>query len=167
MRKHLVGAAIGAIAMVGTVVVAGNVAAGADGTGGKSFRLALSGAQEFSATGAPINPHGNADRGTATLTLNQGQGRICWSFGAITLTAGEALPHVAHIHKAPPGLAGPVVVDIFGGNAPVPAPTAYPTGTSCVSASRDVVKDIRKNPEDYYLNLHNAQHPEYQDLLAA
>jgi hypothetical protein len=127
--------------------------------GGRPFSLALSGANEFNDAGQPINPHGNADRGSARLTINPGQEEVCWTFGAITLTAGEALPHVAHIHRAPPGVAGPVVVDIFGTATSAPAPTSYPTGTTCVHGDRDVLTAILRDPGAYYLNLHNAEHP--------
>lgn len=127
--------------------------------GGRPFSLTLSGANEFNAAGAPINPHGDADRGSAVLTVNLGQETVCWSFGAITLTAGDALPHVAHIHVAPEGIAGPVVIDIFGGAAAAPAPTSYPTGTTCVHGDRDVLLAILQDPSAYYLNLHNVQHP--------
>ena len=127
--------------------------------GGRPFNLALSGANEFNAAGAPINPHGDADRGTVQLTINPGQEEVCWSFGAITLTAGEALPFAAHIHEAPAGVAGPIVVDIFGGTAAAPAPTSYPTGTTCVHADRDELLEILRDPDEYYINLHNAQHP--------
>lgn len=157
MRRYVVRGALLVGALVGALLVGGPAAA--DGTGGRPFRLALSGAEEFNAAGNPINPHGDADRGSAVITLNQGQERVCWQFGGITLTAGEALPHVAHIHRAPPGFGGPVVVDLFGTGTTPPAPTAYPTGTTCVHADAEVIKEIRQNPEDYYVNLHNAQHP--------
>ena len=127
--------------------------------GGRPFSLALSGANEFNAAGAPINPHGNNDRGSVVLTINPGQEEVCWTFGPITLTAGDALPHVAHIHRAPAGIAGPVVVDIFGGTGPVPAPSSYPTGTTCVHGDRDVLTAILRDPSAYYINLHNVQHP--------
>ncbi len=144
-------------AITSAVVFAGTALA--DGTGGRPFRLEMSGANEFNTAGQPINPHGDADRGSVVLRLNQGQERICWEFGPITLTAGEALPRVAHIHEGAPGFGGPVVVDLFGTATTPPAPTAYPTGTTCVHADADVIKDIRQNPEDYYINLHNQQHP--------
>jgi hypothetical protein len=127
--------------------------------GGRPFSLALSGANEFNASGAPINPHGDDDRGSVVLTINPGQEEVCWSFGPITLTAGDALPFVAHIHVAPAGIAGPVVVDIFGGSGAVPAPTSYPTGTTCVHGDRDVLTEILRDPGAYYINLHNVQHP--------
>ena len=93
------------------------------------------------------------------MRLNPGREEVCWTVGAITLTSGEALPHVAHIHLAPAGVAGPVVVDLFGGSAPVAAPTSYPTGTTCVPAPREQIRAIILDPAAYYVNLHNAQHP--------
>jgi hypothetical protein len=50
------------------------------------------------------------------------------------------------------------VVDLFGTPTTPPAPTAYPTGTTCVHADADLIKDIRQNPESYYINLHNVPH---------
>ena len=144
-----------AVGLVASLVVSGSGLAAS----GRPYALALSGANEFNAAGAPINPHGDADRGTGVITVNPGLGEVCWTFGAITLTAGDTLPFVAHIHEAAAGVAGPVVVDLFGGSAVAPAPTAYPTGTICVPADRDTLKAILQNPTAYYVNLHNAQHP--------
>ena len=154
-RARVVGAAVAA-AMLGSVLLSATTVAD---DGGKPFRLALSGANEFNAAGVPINPHGDADHGSITLRLNPGQEEVCWSVDELTLTAGDALPHVAHIHLAPAGVAGPVVVDLFGGSAPVPAPTSYPTGTTCVPAPREGIIAIIQDPAAYYVNLHNAQHP--------
>ena len=154
-RARIIGATIAA-ALSASILLSGITLA--DG-GGKTFRLALSGANEFNASGVPINPHGDADRGSITLRLNPGQEEVCWSVDELTLTSGEALPHVAHIHLAPGGVAGPVVVDLFGGSAPVAAPTSYPTGPTCVPAPRDGILAIIHDPAAYYVNLHNAQHP--------
>lgn len=156
-KRWMVRGGLWMAAVAGALLLAGP--AGADGAGGRPFRLDLSGSNEFNAAGDPINPHGDADRGSVVLTLNQGQERVCWTFGEITLTAGEALPHVAHIHEAPPGAGGPVRVDLFGTPTTGPAPSSYPTGTTCVHADADRIKDMRQNPENYYVNLHNAQHP--------
>jgi hypothetical protein len=153
-RRTVWGSAVAA-ASLATALAAG--AAGADG-GGRPFRLAMSGAEEFNAAGAPINPHGDADRGTIELRLNPGQQEVCWTVGALTLTSGEALPHVAHIHRAGPGVAGGVVIDLFGTAATGPAPTSYPTGTTCVPAARALLLDILHDPAAYYVNLHNVPH---------
>src|SRR5919106_945424 len=155
-RKLLpVVAAVVALA-VGLLVVP----AGAD-SGGQPFNIALSGANEV-----PENPHGAADSGSVLLTFNQGQGEVCWTFGPLTLTAGDTLPFAGHIHEAPVGVAGDIVLTLFGA-PPVPegttipaTPTAYPTATSCVTGvDPALIKEIRKNPQDYYVNLHNTQHP--------
>jgi hypothetical protein len=153
-RVRVIAVAVAA-ALLGPALMSGTTIA----DGGKPFRLAMSGANEFNAAGVPINPHGDADRGVITLRLNPGREEVCWSVDQLTLTAGEALPHVAHIHLAPAGVGGPVVVDLFGGSAPVPAPTSYPTGTTCVPAPREGILAIIKDPSAYYVNLHNAQHP--------
>lgn len=142
----------GIAAVVAVTLAVGGFAAADDG--GRPFSGTLSGAEEV-----PTNPHGAADNGSFTLTLNQGQGEVCWSFGALTLTAGELLPFAAHIHEAPAGVAGGIVVDLFGTATTPAAPTAYPTGTTCVAADPAQIKDIRQNPSAYYVNLHNATHP--------
>jgi hypothetical protein len=135
-RVRVIAVAVAA-ALLGPALMSGTTIA----DGGKPFRLAMSGANEFNAAGVPINPHGDADRGVITLRLNPGREEVCWSVDQLTLTAGEALPHVAHIHLA------------------VPAPTSYPTGTTCVPAPREGILAIIKDPSAYYVNLHNAQHP--------
>ncbi len=118
-----------AVALAVAVLAVGGVAyADHSGGGGRTFRLLLTGAEEV-----PTNPHGAADRGTATLRLNAGQQEVCFSFGELTLTPGEPLPFAGHIHRAPAGQAGDVVIGLFGGAAG-PAPTSYPTAERCVFA---------------------------------
>jgi hypothetical protein len=120
----------------------------------KRFAIRLSGAAEV-----PENVHGDADHGSVVLTLHQAAEEICWSFGELTLTAGETLPHMAHIHQAPVGEPGPIVVTLFGPPAgTTPAPTSYPTDTVCVAASFEIIKAIRKDPSAYYVNMHNMEH---------
>ena len=148
MHGRIVGPAVAALA-IGTALLAGTAGAA---NGGRPFRLEMSGAQEFNSQGIPSNPHGDADRGTIELRLNPGQEEVCWSVSELTLTAGEALPRDAHIHEAPAGIAGPVVIPLFSAST---APLSYPTGTSCVTAPRALILEILHEPSAYYVNLHN------------
>lgn len=156
-RRLIVLALATAVGVASTFVI--GTAAGA-GNGGRPFSLRLSGADEV-----PVNPHGDADNGSVKLTINPGQRTVCWQFGELTLTASEALPFAAHIHEAPAGVAGPVVIPLFLPPEPptpgVPTPpTEYPTDKQCVdNVDRSLIVDIFQDPSSYYVNLHNAQHP--------
>lgn len=59
--------------------------------------------------------------------------------------------YAAHIHEAPPGVAGPVVVPLA---APVDGLV-----NGCVPVDLDLAADIVNNPMDYYVNVHNAPFP--------
>ena len=109
--------------------------------GGRKFTTTLTGAAEVP---GPGDPDGS---GTATITLNHGQGQVCWE-----LTVSDIAPATAaHIHVAPAGVAGPVVV-------PLSPPTSG-SSSGCASADRDLIKAIIQNPEQYYVNVHNAEYP--------
>jgi hypothetical protein len=136
---------------------------------GRPFQLDLSGAEEV-----PENPHGDDDRGSVRLTINLGQRTVCWRFGELMLVETQDLPFAGHIHEGPRGVAGDVVLTLFGApsnelqppdglgvadNTP-PAPTSYPTGTVCVEGvQRSLLRDIFRSPQNYYVNLHNDEHP--------
>jgi hypothetical protein len=81
------------------------------------------------------------------VTLNQGQSEICFE---ITVS-GIAPATAAHIHVAPAGVAGPVVV-------PLTPPTSG-SSSGCVSVDPGLIKAIRQNPSAYYVNVHNADFP--------
>jgi hypothetical protein len=107
-------------------------------TGGRPLTATLTGAAE-----AP-GPGDTDGTGTATLRLNQGRGKVCFVLTARNIT----LPATgAHIHVGATGIAGPVVVGLT-------PPDASGISSGCVNASRVTIKAIRKNPSNYYVNIH-------------
>ena len=107
----------------------------------KTLTTDLSGAEEVP---GPGDPDGS---GFAELTLNQGQGTITYELTVSNIDPAMA----AHIHEAPAGVAGPVVVTL------VPPTSGSSTGVAVVDP--ELIKDIRKNPENYYVNVHNRTYP--------
>lgn len=110
-------------------------------TGGRPIIVSLSGAEEAP---GPGDPDGS---GTAIFTLNQGQGEVCFELTAENIAPAAA----AHIHRAPAGVAGPVVI-------PLVPPTEGSSG-GCVAADPDLIMEIRQFPERFYVNVHNALFP--------
>jgi CHRD domain len=128
-------------------VAALTLAASADAIGGAKRVTSLNGAEECSATACNTgDPDGS---GLADITLNVGQGSVCWD---ITV-ADIALPATAaHIHEAPAGQPGPVVV-------PLSPPDASGHASGCTSADPTLIQDIVDNPAEYYVNVHNVDFP--------
>jgi CHRD domain-containing protein len=109
-------------------------------TGGRPLTATLTGAAEVP---GPGDTNGT---GTATLKLNQGRGKVCFVLTAKDIT----LPATgAHIHVGAAGVAGDVVV-------PLIPPDASGISGGCVNASRATIKAIRKNPSNYYVNIHTS-----------
>jgi len=92
------------------------------------------------------------DTGTATIEIDRNARTLCY---AIT-TQNVALPLLAaHIHVAPVGEAGQVVVPLF--TQPVNAATVQRT---CLTGlDKNLLKAIIRDPQDYYVNVHNAPFP--------
>jgi hypothetical protein len=108
--------------------------------GGRPLEATLLGANEVP---GPGDPDGS---GHADVTLNQGQGEVCFD---ITVQDIDPVTN-AHIHVGAAGVSGPVVV---GFNPAV-------NGLSgCVPADAELIKTIRKNPAGYYVNVHTSTFP--------
>jgi hypothetical protein len=106
------------------------------GTGGAPRVTTLSGAEEVGGG----DPDGS---GFASIQLNVGQARVCWE---VSFT-GIGMPFAAHIHEAPAGVNGPIVVPLA------------PIAEGCASADRSLIRDIVANPAAYYVNVHNDEFP--------
>ena len=108
-------------------------------------------------TGATEVPPGDLDgTGTATIRTIPGSAYLCFSISVQNITLPAT---AAHIHRAPLGQAGPVVV-------PLKAPDASGKASGCTnvanpdgSLNRTLVKQILADPAGFYANVHTSDHP--------
>ncbi len=131
MKKGL----IVSLVVVLAAVFAGIAAVSANG--GAPRVATLTGAAEAPGPGDPDG------RGSVSVWLNPGQGTVCWRISYEDLDTVVA----AHIHVAPVGQPGPVVVPL----SPVPG--------GCTSADPALIRAIIHNPEAYYVNVHTTVYP--------
>lgn len=127
------------LALVGGLLAASALTVSA--AGGRPLTTSLSGAEEVPVTG---DPDGS---GSARITINPGLGQVCYSL----TVSGIAPATAAHIHEAPAGSAGGVVVTLA-------APTSG-SSSGCVDVTRDLALEILKDPTSYYVNVHNVEFP--------
>jgi hypothetical protein len=132
----------GAVATAGFIVFASaGFSALADPEGGRPIKVTLTGAAEAP---GPGDPDGT---GTAKFRVNVGQKQVCYELVADRIDSATA----AHIHRAAPGVAGPVVV-------PLAAPT-HGTSEACATVTKELAKELIQTPEAFYVNVHNAAFP--------
>ncbi len=136
IRRYLALHAGVAVALAAVLAFAGSALAG-----GRPLTADLLGANERPVLG---DPDGS---GSFWASFNPGTGEVCYSY---TVSGVEPLA-AAHIHAAPAGSPGPVVI-------PLP-PTSATGGSGCVTADRDLILAIMHDPADYYFNAHNATYP--------
>ena len=120
------------------------VVAGSD-HGGRPFTQAMT--QEVTHT-PPYqgDPDGS---GTALLSINVGQGEVCWETSVADISTATA----SHIHHEVAGVRGPIVVVLS-------PPDANGTAQGCnTGADPALLRDILSNPEAYYVNVHTPTFP--------
>ena len=133
----LVLAAVVALALAGAASAA--KLDGAD-RGGRQLSTTLTGAAEVPGPGDPDGI------GTAIITVNPGQGVICYELSVedITLPAEGA-----HIHVGAVDEFGDVVV-------PLTPPDATGFSSGCEDVPRELALAIIQDPENYYVNVHTS-----------
>jgi hypothetical protein len=109
--------------------------------GGKAFTIVLTGEAETPA-GDPVAT------GSATVRMRAGQGQVCYRIAAAHLPPAVA----AHIHQAPAGAAGNVVV-------PLKTPNANGQSSGCAAAKRSLVASMLAKPANFYVNVHTSEFP--------
>lgn len=137
MRKKIFTiSTITTVALLLTMLVAASVAVAGDKSGAPRVTT-LSGAEEVNGG----DPDGS---GFASIRLNVGQERVCWEIEWADINGAAA----AHIHRAPKGANGGVVVPLDP-NTPGCAEEVDPV----------LIQEIIDFPERFYVNVHNAEFP--------
>ena len=120
----------------------------------------LSGAQEVPAA----DPDGS---GKAVVEIDVEAGEVCFDVKSLSDTA---TPNRGHIHEAPAGVNGPIVVPFFELRPPPAdpgAPASDPRNDEieqgriqdCVPGDPAVLARIVANPAGFYVNVHNTRFP--------
>jgi hypothetical protein len=110
---------------------------------------ALNGANEVNAEGEK----GVGDRnGGGSFTAIIKGGELCYGLAVKDIEN----PTAAHIHRGGPNTAGDIVVPLDS------LPTSGDPGSSagCTDVSRRLVRQIRRNPRRFYVNVHTADFPD-------
>ena len=101
-------------------------------------------------TGAAETGGGDADgSGDVLISLSPGGNSMCFRIRV----SGIAAPTAANIYKAPAGVDGSVVMTLttagIGGEA-----------IDCLPLDPKLLKDLMQHPEEYYVNVLNAEYPD-------
>ena len=106
---------------------------------------------ELTAVGKGANETKPGDDGATvhgTFGVDAAAGEFCYR---VTAKGLDGDPAAMHIHKAPAGVDGPVVIPLDH--------TAVNGGEKCTEAKQELLTAIEDNPGNYYLNVHTAKFP--------
>ena len=128
-----------AASAAGVLIAAGSAFAATSATV-KTFTVHMTGAQEIP-KGSPTGS------GTFRYQLVTKTHLLCYSLE----WSGIDTPYASHIHKAPKGVEGNVVVPLSA-SSPV-------KHSGCVKVPASLLAAIGKNPGAYYVNVHTKKYP--------
>ena len=136
------------VALAGVVLLAtGAVAQGLSAT-----EAAVAPAVRLARLSGPVEvPPGDPDgTGLATFIIDPARSQLCF---AIVVDDISLPATAAHIHVAPAGVAGPIVV-------PLSAPDASGSSAGCVGGiDQQLLRAIKSHPRQYYVNVHTTDFP--------
>jgi len=98
----------------------------------------------------PGDPNG---RGEVFMAVKKQKRKVCFDLSYKRIDE----PKAAHIHKGGRDDAGPVKVLLFEDPSGLPVPGSV---DGCVKAKRKIVRQLSRNPQKFYVNVHN---DEYSD----
>lgn len=122
-------------------VLAGLLVASGPALGQVTLATTMTGAAEAPSAGSPTGS------GLAVLTV------VDTAIRYTIQVNGIATPSSGHIHKAVAGTGGGIVVDL------APVFTGGVASGNVVASSKALADDIAEHPDQYYVNVHNADFP--------
>lgn len=113
-----------------------------DHDNGRKIGTTLSGQAEVPGPGDPDG------MGRFAARVNPGQGTLCYELDVDDIEAAAA----AHIHRGARDVAGPVVVTLD-------LMIEDDDSERCMTIDRDLAQELIRNPDAFYVNVHNAEYP--------
>jgi hypothetical protein len=140
-------------ALTASLVLAAS--ASADGFHSTVLATQLSGEEEVDGNGVP--GQGDPDgRGAAVIKIDTDTDRICWAI----VVHGIELPAIAaHIHQAPAGVNGSIVVHFSPPTASNRILERLGIGVSHGCTTNPIADAIVADPSGFYVNVHNTPFP--------
>jgi hypothetical protein len=115
----------------------------------KPLFAAMNGANEVNAQGEK----GVGDRnGGGSFTAIIKGGELCYGLAVKDISD----PVAAHIHRGGRNTAGPIVVPLDS----LPESGNPGSSAGCTDVSRSLIRQIRRNPGRFYVNVHTADFPD-------
>lgn len=152
MKKASMFAALGAAGLMVAPVSAGMIT---------TFEITLDGFQEVDSEGNPgqgdLEAFGAGEVSFDPSTEGDGEALVSYSIGYLNLQGVSTNADITgfHIHNAPAGANGPIVIDL--------GPGVDPSGEGLlmgqVMADAGIVQNILDNPSQYYVNVHTQAFP--------
>jgi hypothetical protein len=100
-------------------------------------------------------PPGDPDgRGSARVTIEQDQ--LCFTLMDVQ---GVAPIAAGHIHPGGPGEVGPALIPLLDEPEGLPTEQLSNSEQRCVDVEPALLSEVRSNPGQFYVNLHNADFP--------
>ncbi|MGH2729399.1 MAG: CHRD domain-containing protein [Actinomycetota bacterium] len=135
------------VVLVALGLVVAGFAAGGLAKGGAKRVASLSGENEV----PEADPDGS---GKGTIRLKKGDGEVCFTVKWENIGS----PTKAHIHDGPAGQNGGIVVTLFDSATALPSTISEVRGCA-EDVDEELIEDIKKNPEEFYVNVHNEEFP--------
>jgi hypothetical protein len=98
------------------------------------------------------NPGPGDPNGSGQAVIKVYKAKLCYTLRV----SGIAPANAAHIHKGAKGQTGPIVVPMDQSSFNLPKPTS----SGCEVITSALSKQLRQNPSQYYVNVHNVPYPD-------